>query len=498
MELYAPKLDRVCPEQFAQSLFEKLSDEREIDASELAQLFALSMRNGPLQQVLQDTLRIWLLGRTLAHAIDTVDFYRVRKEIYQNWMSHCRPGERVPEDLPVLRRSDLQENPSAFISLAGDLELLSHTSGSTGEPVLIHRSRQEVRFVQRYYDCLLEPARVPLKTKPLCLTFPNLYHGSALPLPSIGMPIISGVTDDTLIQDATRILRTSHKIPGCSERIQFLSGLSHHVVFFTNYLLEQGYDVGQFALSGVSITGGYISPHWSAFLRRAWNCPVFDRWSMTELVGGATRDCETGLFLFDPHVFVEVVNPINGHCVTGNGVGELVITTLYPFAQMQPLIRYATGDLVYQTTLSGTETRAYAFLGKLKNCLMHFDEGELGVLVSSAQLYDLLTSWPEVSCYDFFPNIAAVKDRRVGSMPIFRLCRKPQESKTVECRVLVQLRFNPDAFPERRVNLKRELERYVMAAPYTCLAPAVKDKKANLTIDFVGPGAIDSPPIIKV
>jgi len=96
--------------------------------------------------------------------------------------------------------------------------------------------------------------------------------------------------------------------------------------------------------------------------------------------------CETGLFLFDPACLRRGVNPINGICVTGNGVGELVITTLYPFAQMQPLIRYATGDLVYQTTLSGTETRAYAFLASSRTVLWHFDEGELGVLVSSAQL----------------------------------------------------------------------------------------------------------------
>jgi hypothetical protein len=497
--LYTPVENNVRFELFAESLFTKLSLESDINPAELAQLFMLSMKFNPLQRVLQDTLRTWLLSRTIAHAIENIPFYRERKAVYQDSMEQCGPEVRYSlKDLPIIRRSDLEQSANAFVSSTADLELLSHTSGSTGSPVSIHRSRQEVRFIQQYYHVLLEPVRVQLALKPLCLTFPNFYHGSALPLPSLGMPMVGGVTDNTLIQDAARILSTTHRIPGCSERVQFLSGLSHHIVFFTNYLIERGYEVDQFGLSGVAITGGYISPHWTTFLRRSWNCSIVDRWSMTELVGGATRDYETGLFVFDPHVLAEVVDPHTGRCIEGQGVGELVVTTLYPFAQMQPLIRYATGDLVYQTEIPDRNTPAYAFLGKVKNCIVESQSGTFAILASSAQVYDLLTSWPEASCYDFFPNVTAVKDRMVGSMPVFQLFRNLENSRQCECHVSAQMRFNPKAFPDRCAQLERQLKASMLSAPFTSLAYEIEAGRAELVVELVGPGAIVGEPVIKI
>ncbi len=487
------------PTVFAESLYEKLTREVHIDPNDLAELFRLSMQGGPLQIVLQQTIRNWLLSRTIAHAVERVPYYRERAAVYQEVARRCGPLP-VPSfaQLPLLRRNDLKTNAVGLLADHADVELVCHTSGSTGTPISINRSSPEVRFVQRYYNQLLEPLRRELGPKPLTLSFPNFYHGSALPLPSIGMPLISGVTDDTLIQDAAKILLRQHNIPGCSERVQFISGLSHHVIFFTNYLLEKGIDVANLKLSGVSVTGGQISPHWTEFLQRAWNCPLIDRWSMTELIGGATRDHSTGLFVFDPHILVEVVDPNTGALVEGPGVGELVVTTLYPFVQMQPLIRYATGDLVYQTALESTGFPAYAFLGKVGNCISDVQNGSYRLLVSSAQVYDMLTSWPEIFCYDFFSNVTSVRDRLIGSMPIFELVGTTQSPSCTKCRIVAQLRFNPDAFPGRRTQLKEQLTLRLATAPYASLGNAMETGIAQLQVELVGPGSIVKSPAIKV
>jgi hypothetical protein len=329
----------------------------------------------------------------------------------------------------------------------------------------------------------------------LCLTFPNQYHGNVLPLPSLGLPLAGGVTDDTLLQDAARVLQARHKLYGFDSRVTYLSGLSHHIVFFTAFLVETGVNPAQLNLAQVTVTGGFIAEYWVKWLRDQWGCPVTDRWSMTEACGGATRDPKTGWFQFDPQVLVEIVNPLSGQAIDGDGTGELLITNLHPFAQLQPLIRYASGDLVYRKMGSDGASPQFDFLGKAKNCVLDASGSEC--LISSARICDLLSTWPDADCVDFFPNISSVRDRRVGSMPRFVL-ESVTEAGHTSIVLKVQLKWNPRAFPDRARLLQREAEEALLDSPNTRLRDKVSRGQSNLEVRLLGPESLPGPPLIKV
>lgn len=93
---------------------------------------------------------------------------------------------------------------------------------------------------------------------------------------------------------------------------------------------------------------------------------VNDRFTLTEAIGGASRIPGTDIFELDPHLLGEVVDP-DTERRTDDSIGLLVLTNLYPFVQMQPLIRYTVGDLVRQ--LPGTGPMRFQFLGKVRNCI---------------------------------------------------------------------------------------------------------------------------------
>lgn len=78
-------------------------------------------------------------------------------------------------------------------------------------------------------------------------------------MPGIGLTFVAGVTDDTLIQDARRILQQSFHIKGYDTRVSIITGLAHHVLLLTSYLIEQGLDPRDLRLSSITVTGGFLS-----------------------------------------------------------------------------------------------------------------------------------------------------------------------------------------------------------------------------------------------
>ena len=83
-----------------------------------------------------------------------------------------------------------------------------------------------------------------------------------------------------------------------------------------------------------------------AALERAWGCPAFDVYGLSEIIGpGVAGECEAreGLHVADDHFLPEIVDPRSGDPRAPGAEGELVITTLTKRAM--PLLRYRTGDI---------------------------------------------------------------------------------------------------------------------------------------------------------
>lgn len=489
---------RVLPtEEFALELEGRLEalGEAPIEPESIAKLFGLTFGPSPRSRILGDVLRKALLRLTANHA--HVHCRAYAESAYAEWIP-TPPGE--PADLsgwPIVRRTDVIERFDDFIADDRKLAIVSHTSGSTGPSLSVFRSADELLFIQRYYEALFDPRFETEATRPLVLSFPNFYHGASLPLPLPGMVFVSGVTDDTLIEDAKNVLMTEYEIPGHDRRISIVSGLAFQIVFFTNFLLEQGEDLSELGVRSLTLTGEYVSRMVRRVLSAAWSATVFDRYSLTEAVGGASGCLNCGHFHVDPHLFAEIVDPDTGE--ETSDVGSLLVSNLFPFVQMQPLIRYDTGDLVRRIDTSCTGNFTFDFLGKSKNCVSWRPHAtsRREWLLFSVDLYEVLNEVPDVRQYEWFSNVRLAGDRSAGERQLYRVVTSQPAASRFSIQVEAELRYSPHMFPDRTDELRRSITaRLLTASPN--LARLVKKGAVDLQVRLLHPGSLPDEPTIKI
>jgi phenylacetate-coenzyme A ligase PaaK-like adenylate-forming protein len=408
----------------------------------------------PYSETLRNTLQRFLLQRTIAHA-------RIQTDFYRGYAAADFDVEKSgdPPDLgrwPILTREAILENPNAFIARDVHFASISHTSGSTGTPVNIVRSKEEVEYIYYYYKSLFATQRRDLGPTPLALSFPTVYHGTPLQVPTRAQVFLGGVTDDTLIADTINTLATTYNIPGHDERISILSGMLLHVHLFTSVLIEQGYTPSQFGVRSLILGGAYISKMVWNLLSTSWNAAVFDRFSLTESVGGATHCWRCGSFHLDPHVIGEVVDVDSGESL-GSGVGRLTLTQLYPFVQMQPLIRYNTGDIVRKVHRECNSSFTFDFLGKEKNCITWNQHGKTEWLIFSADIYEILNELPDVNRKNWCKNLTLARDHSVGSKPLYQVRVSGPPAEPLRLDIDVELRYAPHCYPDHVADLRKTL-----------------------------------------
>lgn len=483
---------RIDPEDFAGSLSSWLGSIEVIAPAELAELYRHANDSHPLSIELRHVLQNALLGRTLTHAHRTTRFYSQDRR-YADWQPGAPGAAPRLDGLPLLDRASVSARNREFI--AGDVTVRSicHTSGTTGAPLDVYKSFQEIEFIQAFFSTLFRPIRAALPSIPLVLTFPNFHHGVAVPMPGIGMTFVGGVTDDTLIADARRQIETCYDIPGHDQRVSIISGLHHYLLIFTSFLIEQGIDPATYRMRAINVTGGHLPPQWLRFLERSWRCPVNDRFTLTEVIGGASRLPDGDIFALDPQIVGEVVDPETGHAIE-HGIGLLALTNLHPFVQMQPLIRYLTGDLVQR--VADPAGLRFRFLGKAKNSIARIREDRREWLLFSTCLVDALAEFPDVAVYDWFSNLRSVGDRTLGSYPTFSI--ETHDARRFEIRIVIELRYAPHTRPDRVAHLREALTTALRNCPETALGCGLDAGDVALEISFVGPGRLDTSPLIKV
>jgi phenylacetate-coenzyme A ligase PaaK-like adenylate-forming protein len=476
---------------FADELVRRLAAVERLEPDYLADLFTYAGGSGGKADVLRHVLQSYLLGHTLAHARAHTRYYRGDE---YDWSPPVDGAEPTLDGLPLLRREVVVERFDEFLADSLTLRSVCHTSGTTGTPLDLYKSYEEIEFLQAYYRRLIQPVVESLESLPLVLTLPNVNHGVPVPMPGLGMTFVAGVTDDTLIRDARRLLGQTFSRPGYDSRISILTGLPHHVLLFTSYLFEQGVDPSTLGLRSLTVTGGFLSTNWIRFLVDSWRCMVNDRFTLTEAIGGASRVPGTDVYELDPHLVGEVVDPDTERRID-HGVGLLVLTNLYPFVQMQPLIRYTVGDLVRR--LPGEGPLRFQFLGKEGNCISRLRHGRREWLLYSARLNELVNQFPDVNVYEWFSNVRVVHDRTIGSLPVLSVTSTTENGR-LSIRIAMELRYAPHTRRERADELRRSIVEGLRATPDTVLAAGMDRGEVDLDVSFVGPGALDAPLVIKV
>lgn len=388
-------------------------------------------------------------------------------------------------DLPVLSRAEVEAAGDSIASRFADYAFSSYTSGTTrSEPLTIDRSLQEQRYISAFMSQL-----APAAAKPdgVALILATWHHGPRLQLPgsTIGLPVY--LANEVGFIQARRLLGRSYRVGGGERRIGAIAGTPNRLMQLTAYLAAEGLEEVAEPVRTLQTSGRYITRHARDWLRGFWtNASLVDRYSLTELFAGAAQ-CETcGSFHFDPYGHAEMV-PAQGADQPHAARGQLLLTGLYPFTQMTPLIRYAPGDLVEASSGDcATGQPGYRFLGRTSQALALDRFVAPGAFLSAAEIYEALDPIEDVARVPNPPYPQEAPKSPVpgwchaaGALP--RFSTQPDAERP---RLEVELRYSPAVFPDRVTDLETEIRNRLCQA-----APSVADpiRQDRLTIELRPP-----------
>ncbi len=297
--------------------------------------FSTGLRAGLcLAQDELQALQLARLRRVIEHAYDHVAYYR---RLFDAAGFKPRQLKRLADlqAIPVTTRERLQETPrEELISRTARSSRLhvSRTSGSTGTPVALYRTRQEAwlrRFLTLrtfFYNGLRWNDRV--------VTISRSPSGSTLRWLQ-KCPASPGLWNIWFHEPPEAIIRALQRL-----QPTVIYGFTSNLAIAADLMLRGGIDNVRprlLATSSDLLTAGY-----RRLLARAFHSEPVDLYNCTEL-GDVAWECQRrqGLHVNADWLCVEVLRA--GEPVGPGGTGAVVVTPLYRYAM--PLIRYSPGDI---------------------------------------------------------------------------------------------------------------------------------------------------------
>jgi phenylacetate-coenzyme A ligase PaaK-like adenylate-forming protein len=309
---------------------------------------------------LLDGFRDTLIPSTIANA--------QRLRFYGELWRHAEPERvRTTGDLPLLPlmdKIDYLERFHLFWTeqlLRRDF-LVTHTSGTTGEPVYRYRGQEELAYIYRFFAALQHSRRGSSRDAALVVdtSIPDVGHGGAIRIPTPRTILSMPMKTPTGAERVMEALATPHRVAGTLRFAEGLNMGTRQLVILTSLLAERGIDPQRaFRVRWITTSGGYLNTGALRRISACWGIPVSDKFSLSEIFGGAWKCPSCGWYHPDPFVAPEVVDHRTGVPV-GRGSGVLVLTELFPFVQTHPFIRYWTGDVV-ETAATDCQGASFAF-----------------------------------------------------------------------------------------------------------------------------------------
>lgn len=417
-----------------------------------------------------------LLRETIAWCVHASPFYRRR-------FGAAADGFAGLDDLtklPVLFRDDILAHHREL--RCGD-ELpayIQYTTGSTGKFLPLVRGAAEARFIGEFFTHQVQSLLASGAVRPLTLALTSAYHGSPTPVPGWPYVVAAGVYDRTQALQAKELLVMEHDLPGVEPRVTTLIGADVLVEALTAFLRAEGMDPRSLAVRQIIVTGGYLTPRRKQLLGEFWGARVQDRYSLSELFGGASECGVGGPWVFDTHVVAEVVHPRTLEPVT-RGVGVLLLTGLYPFVQMMPMVRYHTGDLVEVAgRLPGSGDLLVRLMGRERRSVLDVSGSEVVPLLLAGPLYEVIDDLAEVAVTRRFPDLGDSPELELAGKLHYEVSWNLDPVPGARIELRLGLRYPPELHPAKTTALITELRGALYAR-----FPALRNRVASGELELV-------------
>jgi phenylacetate-CoA ligase len=280
------------------------------------------------------------LQQILHRAATQVPYYR------HYWQERRKCGDNASWELlahwPILSKDTVRQQPQAFVADDCDIRKMQcdHSSGTTGKPMTLWRSRATSRAWYALFEARLRRWNGVSQQDRWAIL------GGQLVAPFRQNRPPYWVWNAGLNQ---LYMSTYHLAPDHTEA--YIAAMQHYRV---RYML--GYPSAMYALAQSMLVRGVRSPtlnvalsnaeplfdHQREVIEQAFGCAVRNTYGMSEMVG-AGSECSAGTFHLWPEVgMIEVLGDQDDTVLAPGQVGRFVTTGLLD-ADM-PLIRYEVGD----------------------------------------------------------------------------------------------------------------------------------------------------------
>lgn len=402
-----------------------------------------------------------LLSKTLRHAFHTVPGYQYLAE----HIDHIHVASDLAV-LPILEKASLLEAPELFRSSVLRSTFLQHTSGTAGRAIVLHRCQEEVDFRTHFRLALGSGGPQPI----VISVGGDSGHGTPMPIGHSGPVFHLSPQDATWMDMAHEVVRVPWEFALCEPRDALIVGLEPALRFLTAVLVERGFDFSSSAVRCLCTTGDIVSAPRHAWFERTWGAPLVDRYSLSEVLGGAGPCIRCGWLHADPALVAEVVDPFDRTPITA-GFGVLLVTSLFPFVQKQPLIRYWTGDVVEVGPPCAMGALSFRVEGRLSDCVLTPGTDEARLLLSPRRLLDVVEAQPWVALSKEPEPTRYLRDTSALGYP--RMSVKSDVTEPRRIVVGIQPTWSPTLYPTHDRAVRSNLRDALMAA-----LPSLRDEVA--------------------
>lgn len=285
----------------------------------------------------------------LEHAARNVPFYR------RQWEQRRRKGDRAPvdriESWPILSKDQVRESPEAFLADHLDRRRLfcEQTSGTTGKPLRLWRSRETIRAwfalfetrVRRWSGVRREDRWAMLGGQlvvPVGRRKPPFWVWNA------GMKQLY-MSSYHLSEETVPAYIEAMRRHG----VEYVLGYASSMTSVAQWALDRNV-AAPFLRVAIS-NAEPLSNLQRQRISSAFDCPVRDTYGMAEMVCGASECARGSMHLWPEAGVPEVLDDDSNEALPAGAAGRLVCTGLLN-ADM-PLVRYELGD---RGALAGPES----------------------------------------------------------------------------------------------------------------------------------------------
>ena len=323
--------------------------------------------------------------------------------------------------LPFTDRSIVQENHSRIRIHSGEVCNEIFTGGTTGSPLIVPISQTSQNYIIDFHK-RLDEHQSSTRRRGIHLVNPCNAHKLVTPIPARTHEI--GVYDIGSFDHAITLLLNPPRESGIETQCTFLIGIERLVRAFTLYATNYYPEGIDSKLEVVLVNSQYVSKHWRRIYENFWRAPVIDRYGLTEVYGGATEDLHTGWYVFDPPCVAEVIDYRTKRRIT-RGMGEIVLTGLFPFQHEFPIIRYRTGDwALVNTGYSGCgATPAIKPMGRIAASVRTSKN-----VIPAAIFYEVADALPWIARTSLFEGAKQIRCRQLLGHPKYAATASQNEN----------------------------------------------------------------------